>query len=147
MGIESTLNCIETTLYRINWIPFEMADEELGYNWWFLFQQCVYMASNAKKKYKSCLNISKKHLGRGNFVLFANLFPSFRDHRVVSKLKSKFMLLSTCKLIYILILFPFSFIPVQIECEILPQQFFITDRFPLSLDTEPKKCYWWNLKS
>ena len=88
MGIKSTSNCIE------------MADKQLGYNCWFLFQQCVYMASNAKKKYKSCLNISKKHLGRGNFVLLVNLFPCFRDHHVVSKLKTRFMPLSTCKLIH-----------------------------------------------
>ena len=46
-----------------------------------------------------------------------------------------------------LTLFPFSFIWVQIEREILSQKFPITNRFPLSLDTEPGKCYWWNLKS
>ena len=46
-----------------------MADKQLSYNCWFSFQQYVYMSSNAKKKYKSWLNISKKHLGRGNFVL------------------------------------------------------------------------------
>ena len=57
MGIKSTSSCIETTLYRINWTPFEMADEQLGYNCWFLFQQCVYMASNAKEKYKNCLTV------------------------------------------------------------------------------------------
>ena len=102
MGIESTLNCIETTLYRINGTPFEMVDEQLSYNYWFSFQQCVYMASNARKKYESSLNISKKHLGRGNFVLFGNLFPHLRDYRVVSKLKTRFMPLSTCKLTHVI---------------------------------------------
>ena len=38
-------------------------------------------------------------------------------------------------------LFQFSFICVQIEREVLSQKFSITNRFPLSLETEPKKCY------
>ena len=46
--------------------------------------QSVYMATNAKKK---CKLIKKKHLGRGNFVLFLNLFHHLREHPVVSKLK------------------------------------------------------------
>ena len=35
----------------------------------------------------SHLNMIKKHSGRGNFVLFSNLFPHFREHPIVSKLK------------------------------------------------------------
>ena len=147
IAIKSTLNwsettCNETTLW-INWTPFEMADELPSCNCWFSSQQSVYMASNPKKKCKSWQNIVKNHLGRANFVLFSNLF-----HPVVSKLKQ-----DSCHKVhaiyiycFILIFFPFSFIYVQIECEILSQKFSITDRFPLSLDTEWKKCYWWNLK-
>ena len=37
-------------------------------------------------------------------------------------------------------IFQFSFICVQIEHEILLQNFSVTARFALSLDTEPKKC-------
>ena len=36
---------------------------------------------------------------------------------------------------------------VQIEHEILSQKCSVTDCFPWSLDTEPKKCCRWNLKS
>ena len=82
----------------------------------------VYMASNAKKKCK----LIKKHLGRGNFVLFLNLFHRFREHPVVSKLKQ-----DSCQKVharlymkcFILILFPFSFIWVQIKPEIFSQNF------------------------
>ena len=40
---------------------------------------------NAKRKHKSWLDIvkKKKKLGRGNFVLFLNLFPGFREHPIV----------------------------------------------------------------
>ena len=66
------------------------------------------MASNAKKKCK----LIKNHLGRGNFVLFSNLFNRFREHPVVSKLKQdschevQARLYIKC---FILTLFPFSF--------------------------------------
>ena len=42
-----------------------------------------------KKKCKSwlCIITCKKHLGRGNFVLFSNLFHHFREHSIVSKFK------------------------------------------------------------
>lgn len=34
----------------------------------------------------------------------------------------------------------------NIRCKILTQKYFLTDRFPWSLDTKLKKCYPWNLK-
>ena len=87
MGIESTLNwskmtCIDCTL-------FEMADEQprlspAGFHPSSLWPS-VYMASNVKKKCK--LLVIKKHLGRGNFVVFSNLFHRVRERPVVSKLK------------------------------------------------------------
>ena len=75
--------------------------------------------------------------------MFLNLFPCFREHLFVSKLKQ-----DSCHEVHaslysvslILILSPFYFICVQIEREIL-HKVSITDRFPLLLDTEPKKCY------
>ena len=51
----------------IDWTLFEMVDEQPSFhpsNLW----PSVYIASNAKKKCK----LIKKHLGRGNFVLFSN---------------------------------------------------------------------------
>ena len=62
------------------------------------------MASNAKKTCKSWLYIvtCKKHLGRGNFVLFSNLFHHFREHPIVFKFKQDpCHEVRTCQLIYI----------------------------------------------
>ena len=105
----------------------------------------VYMASNVKKKYK----LIKKHLGRGNFVLFSNsenipLFLSLNKIHATKYMEGYWVYIKC----FILTLLPFSFIWVQIvEREILSQKFSFTDCFPLSLDTGPKMCYWWNLKS
>ena len=43
----------------------------------------------------------------------------------------------------------FFLLPVFVsnQTRILSQKFTITSRFPQSLGTEPKKYYWWNLKS
>ena len=89
MGIESTLNWSKMTC--IDWTSFEMADEQPRLQLLDLWPS-VHMASNAKKKFKL---IKKKHLARGNFVLFSNLFHRFREHPVVSKLKQ-----GTCKATY-----------------------------------------------
>ena len=65
-------------LHHVLSIPKCMAGKQLSYsNIVGFHQQSVYMASNVKKKYKTWLYIIKKHLGRGNFVLFSKLFPHF----------------------------------------------------------------------
>ena len=86
--IESTLNWSKMTC--IDWTSFEMANEQPRLQLLDLWLS-VYMASNVKKK---CKLIKKKHLARGNFVLFSNLFHRFREYPIVSKLKQ-----STCKVI------------------------------------------------
>ena len=74
----------QLTLYCVYRTPFEMADEQPSCNCWFSSRQSVYMASNAKRKHKSWLNIVKiKSLGRGNFLSFSNLFPGFKEHPIV----------------------------------------------------------------
>ena len=97
----------------------------------------------------------KKHSGRGNFVLIFKPFSRFREYHFVFKLKLTSQ--DPCHWVdevhmynsvrFIFTLFSFSYTCVQIEHEILSQQFSVTDRFPQSLDTEPKISYWWNLKS
>ena len=138
--------CNESTGHR-----FKMADEQPSCNCWFSSQQSVYMASNAKKKCKNWLHIIKKHLRRGNFFYCFWICFTVSENIPLFLSLNRFMLQSTCKLVYHIVFlslfFPFSFICVQIEREILSQKFSVTDCFPLSLDTEPKKCYWWNLKS
>ena len=72
----------------------------------------VYMASNVKKKCK----LIKKHLGRGNFVLFSNsekipLFLSLNKIHA-TKYVQGYRVYIKC---FILTLFPFSFIWVQIS--------------------------------
>ena len=139
MGIESTLNWSKMTC--INWTSFEMADEQPGCNCWIcdhLFtwhpmwklKKCKLIKKNIWKVilyyFRICFTVSE------NIPLFVSL------NKVHAKL---------CIKRFILTLFLFSFIWVQIEREILSQKSSVTDRFTISLDTEPIKCYWWNLKS
>ena len=62
---------------------------------------------------RNAIKLIKKHLGRGNLVLFSNLFHHLREHPVVSKLKQdschevRARLFMKC---FVLTLFSFSFI-------------------------------------
>ena len=98
--IESTLDWSKMTF--IDWTLFEMVDEQPSFhpsNLW----PSVYIASNAKKKCK----LIKKHLGRGNFVLFSNeeniLFFVSLNKIHVTKYMQRYIL---C---FILTLFPLFF--------------------------------------
>ena len=146
--IESTLDWSKTTF--IDWTSFEMADEQLRLQLLvFIPGICDHLFTwhpcNVKKKCK----LIKKHLGRGNFVLFSNsenipLFLSLNKIHA-TKYMQGYRVYIKC---FILTLFLFSlFASKPVEREILSQEFSFTDRFPLSLDTGPKMCYWWNLKS
>ena len=66
------------TLYRINRTPFAgwwMVDEQPSCNCWFSSQLSVYMVSNAKRKWKSWLNIIKNIWEEVILYCFQICFP------------------------------------------------------------------------
>ena len=135
------------TLYRINRTPFAgwwMVDEQPSCNCWFSSQLSVYMVSNAKKKWKSWLNIIKNIWEEVILYCFQICFPVSENTPLFLSLNkihvTKFMQAH----IYISC---FHFLVFVSKREILSEKSSVTDRFPLSLNREPKKCCWWNLKS